>query len=142
MPTARRAGGAPCAGHPGGGTADRSRNRPTCGWRDEQPPRQSAAFFPRALPSAKRAQLGMAHGELSTGLHSGQEDLAEALAASRSVEGHHGLPKAVDRPTIVTLSVVGEAEVVVCQRLQDDVPASCSECEGRCRGDGLVISAP
>src|SRR5262252_2618575 len=99
-------------------------------------------FFPEGGALGKRAQLGMTHGELTTGLHSGQEDLTEALKASRPVERHHGLPKAVDRPTIVALRIVGEAEVVVCQCLQDDVPARCGEREGAlASGDGLVIRA-
>src|SRR4029453_11281508 len=95
-------------------------------------------FFPEGVALGKRAQLGMAHGELTTRLHSGQEDLTEALAASHPVEGHYGCPKPGARPPIVALSVVGEAEVVVCQRLQDDVPASRGEREGALAGgDGL-----
>ena len=40
----------------------------------------------------------------------GRTDLTEALVAPRPVEGRHGLPEAVDRPTIVTLGLVGYAE--------------------------------
>ena len=67
-------------------------------------------FFPESPALGKRAQLGMAPGELGTGDHGGQEDLTEALVAPRPIEGRHGLPEAVDRPTIVALGVVGSAE--------------------------------
>ena len=62
---------------------------------------------PKARPSRKRAQLGMAPGEFNTGVHSGQADLTETLVAQRPVERRHGLPQAVDRLTIVTLGIVG-----------------------------------
>ena len=99
-------------------------------------------FFPEGPALGERAQLGMAHGEAGTGVHGGQDDLTEALVAPRPVEGRHGLPEAVDRPTIVALGLVGEAEVVVRQRVQDDIPAGRGEREGALGGgDGLVIRA-
>ena len=99
-------------------------------------------FFPEGTALGERAQLGMAPGEAGTGEHGGQENLAEALAAPRPVEGRHGLPEAVDRPTIVALGLVGYAEVVVRQRVQDDIPAGRGEREGALGGgDGLVIRA-
>ena len=99
-------------------------------------------FFPEGTALGERAQLGMAPGEVGTGGHGGQEDLAEALVAPRPVEGRHGLPEAVDRPTIVALGLVGVAEVLVRQRLQDDIPAGRGEREGALGGgDGLVIRA-
>ena len=99
-------------------------------------------FFPEGPALGERAQLGMAPGEPGTGEHGGQEDLAEALVAPRPVEGRHGLPEAVDRPTIVALGLVGYAEVLVRQRLQDDIPAGRGEREGALAGgDGLVIRA-
>ena len=64
-------------------------------------------FFPEGTALSERAQLGMAPGEAGTGDHGGQDDLTEALVAPRPVEGRHGLPEAVDRPTIVTLGMVG-----------------------------------
>ena len=74
--------------------------------------------------------------------HGGQDDLTEALVAPRPVEGRHGLPEAVDRPTIVALGLVGCAEALVRQRLQDDLPAGRGEREGALGGgDGLVIRA-
>ena len=57
--------------------------------------------------------------------------MTEALAAPRPLEGRHGLPEAVDRPTIVALGLVGDAEVVVRQRLQDDLPAGRGERRAR-----------
>ena len=64
-------------------------------------------FFPEGPALGEHAQLGMAPGEPGTGEHGGQEGLTEALAAPRPVEGRHGLPEAVDRPTIVALGLVG-----------------------------------
>ena len=82
----------------------------------------------------------MALGEPGTGLHGGQEDLTEALATPRSVEGRHSLPEAVDRSTIVALELIGKAEVVVRQRVQDDIPAGRGEREGASAGgNGLVM---
>jgi hypothetical protein len=84
----------------------------------------------------------MAPGEESTGEHDGQENLTKALVAPRPAEGRHGLPEAVDRPIIVTLGMVGQAEVLVRQRLQDDVPAGRGEREGALgEGEGLVMHA-
>ena len=100
-------------------------------------------FFPKGPALGERAELGMAPGEPGTGAHGGQDDLTEALAAPRPVEGRHGLPEAVDRLTIVALGVVGYAEVVVRQRVQDDLPAGRGERKGALgSGDGLVIRAP
>ena len=78
-------------------------------------------FVPESTALSERAQLGMALGEFGTGVHSGEEPLAEALVAPRSGEGHHGLPEEVDGPTIVALDLVGEAEILVRQCLQDDL---------------------
>ena len=64
-------------------------------------------FFPEGPALSEHAQLGMAPGEPGTGGHGGQERPAEALVALRPVEGRHGLPEAVDRPTIVALGLVG-----------------------------------
>jgi hypothetical protein len=84
----------------------------------------------------------MTQGEVGTGLHSGQKNLAEALAAPHPVEGCHGLPEAVDGPTIVALGLVGLAKVEVRQRLQDAIPVGHSERAGALSGgDGLVIRA-
>ena len=75
--------------------------------------------------------------------HGGQGDLAKALVAPRPLEERHGLPEAVDRPTIVALGLVGCAKVTVRQRLQDDIPAGRGEREGALGGsNGLVIRAP
>jgi hypothetical protein len=58
-------------------------------------------FIPEGVALGERAQLGMAPGEPGTGDHGGQDGLTEALVAQRPIEGRHGLPEAVDRPTIV-----------------------------------------
>ena len=60
-------------------------------------------FVPEGPALGERPQLGMAPGEVGTGEHGGQDGAAEALAAPPPVEGRHGLPEAVDRPTIVAL---------------------------------------
>ena len=99
-------------------------------------------FFPKGPALGERAEFGMARGEVGTGEHGGQEDLPEVLAASLPFEGRHALHVAVDRPTIVALGMVGKAEVLVRQRLQDDIPAGRGECDGAVGGgDGLVIRA-
>ena len=67
-------------------------------------------FVPEGTALGERAQLGMARGEAGTGVHGGQDDLTEALVVLRPLEGRHGLPEAVDRPPIVALGVVGDAE--------------------------------
>ena len=54
-------------------------------------------FFPEGSTLREHAQLGMAPGEIGTGGHGGQENLAEALATLRPVEECHGLPKTIDR---------------------------------------------
>ena len=64
-------------------------------------------FFPEGTALSECAQLGMTPGEEGPGGHGGQENLAEALAVPPPVERGHGLPEAVDRPTIVALGLVG-----------------------------------
>ena len=59
----------------------------------------------------------MAYGEAGTGVDGGQENLAKALAVPRPGEERHGLPEAVKRQTIVAPGLVGEAEVLVRQRV-------------------------
>ena len=99
-------------------------------------------FFPEGPALGKRAQLGMAPGEVGTGGHGGQDDLAEALAALRPVESCHTLPEAVDGSTIVALGLVGEAEALVRLRLPDNLPTGRGKCKGALGGgDGLVIRA-
>jgi hypothetical protein len=70
-------------------------------------------FFAKGPALGEHLQLGMAHSEEATGVHGGQEDLTEAFVAPRALEGRHGLPEAIDRPTIITLSPVGEAKGLV-----------------------------
>ena len=91
-------------------------------------------------PLSEHAQLGMAHGEPGTGGHGGQENLAEALVALRTLEGRHGLPEAGYRSTIVTLVFVGKAEVPIRQRLRTTSPLAVASARARwpC-GNGLVI---
>ena len=58
----------------------------------------------------------------------------------RALEGRDGLSVAVDRPPIVALGMVGSAEAMVRQRLQDALPASRGERQRPLAGgDGLVI---
>jgi hypothetical protein len=84
----------------------------------------------------------MAPGEPDAGEHGGEHTLAEVIVTLRPVEGRHGLPKAVDGLTISALGIVGHAEVMVRQRLQDDLPTGRSEYEGTLAGgNGLVIRA-
>jgi hypothetical protein len=97
-------------------------------------------FFPESPALGERAQLGVAHGEPGTGVHGGQENPAEALVAPCPLEGHHSLPEAVDRPSIITLGLIGVAEVLVRQRVQHNIPAIHGEHKGMLGGsEGLVI---
>src|SRR5215831_17577351 len=117
---------APTGKHEAGGVIDRSSNM--------QP------FFPEAHSFSERAQLGMARGKPGTGKHGGQDDLTEALAVPRTRERGHGLLEAVSGLMIVALVPVGEADVLVRQRVQDAIPASRGERQGTLAGgDGLVI---
>ena len=64
----------------------------------------------------------------------------DPLTAWRRVEARYGLPEAVYRPTIVTLGGVGCAEIMVRQRLPDDLPTSRGKDKDTLGGgDGLVI---
>src|SRR5690349_15348251 len=97
-------------------------------------------FVPEGTALSEHAKLGMAPGEPGTGGHGGQGDLPEALVVPRIAERRYSLSVAVYRPTIITLALVGEAEEAVCQRVQNDFPASRGEREGALGGsDGLVI---
>jgi hypothetical protein len=103
----------------------------------------SEPFVPEGTAFGEPAQLGMAYGEPGMRLHGGQDDLTEALVALRPVEVRHGLPEAVDRPTIVALGLIGFTEEAVRQRVQGDLPTGRGKCQGMlARGDGLVIRAP
>jgi hypothetical protein len=85
----------------------------------------------------------MTPGEIGTGDHGGQDDLTEALAAPRPIEARHGLSQVVDRPMIVTMGLIGLAEVLVRQCLLGDIPIGCGKREGALGGgDGLIQHAP
>jgi len=70
-------------------------------------------FLPEGTALGERTKLGMAPSEQDTGFHGGRHDEAEVLVALRPVKRRDSLAVAVDRPTIVALGVVGEAEAVV-----------------------------
>jgi hypothetical protein len=99
-------------------------------------------FFPESETFGERSKFGMARGKNGTGEHRGQQINTEALVLPRPLEGCHGLPEAVDRLTIVALVMVGYAQVLVRQRVQDTIAASRGKREGAL-GDsnGLVICA-
>ena len=63
-------------------------------------------FFSECPALGKYPQLGIVPGEEGTGKHGGQVDLTKAFAAPNTLEGRDGLPQAVNRPTIVALSLV------------------------------------
>src|SRR5207302_1663541 len=97
-------------------------------------------FLPEGTALSERAQLSMAPGEVGTRAYGRQENSAEALAPPRLVDGCHGLTEAVYGLTVVALGLVGKAEVLVRQRVQNDIAAGRGEREGAlASGNGLVI---
>ena len=94
-----------------------------------------------ALSEHARAQHGTRRARARE-LTAGRATLPEALVAPLPVQGLYSLPEIVDRLTIVALAEVGSAEVVVRQRVQDDIPAGRGERQGALGGgNGLVIRA-
>jgi hypothetical protein len=84
----------------------------------------------------------MACGKIGAGVHRGQEDVSEALAVARLIEGAHDLAHAVNCPTIVAPLLVGSTKVEVRQGMQDAIPASRGKREGTLGGrNGLVMRA-
>ena len=75
-------------------------------------------FFAEGSSLGERAQLGMAHGKMGTGMDGGQDSLTKVLAAPRSVEGGHRLRNVVDRPTIVALGLVSDTQRWYCRQLR------------------------
>ena len=106
-----RARGVPWAGPLGGGTADQCRNRHCMRLRGASTASAiRSPSSPRALPSANcPARHGTRRARHGSARRAG--DLTEALVSVAPFEGRHGLPEAVDRPTIVALGLVGLAEV-------------------------------
>ena len=73
----------------------------------------------------------------------GRHRSAEALVTQPPVESRHGLPVAVDRPTIVALDLVGQAQALVRQGVGHDLPTGCGKRKGALAScDGLVRRAP
>jgi hypothetical protein len=100
-------------------------------------------FFPQCPPLSKRAEFGMAHGQPGTGEHRRRDSLTEEIVALGPAEGRHGLPEADACPTVVTLRLVGAAEELVRQRLQDVIPTRRTACHRTlARGDDLGVHAP
>ena len=71
-------------------------------------------FFHKSTALGECAQLGMARGELGTGVHGGWDVPTETLVALHPFEGGHRLPEAVDRPPLVALGLVSCATGEVC----------------------------
>ena len=88
-------------------------------------------LFPEDTALSERAQLGMAPAQPGTGTHSRQEECPEALATPCSVEERHRLPKAVDRPPIVALGLVGEAEVLFASACRTTSPLAMASARTR-----------
>ena len=96
---------------------------------------------PKALPSANLPSSAW-HTASQAREHHGQDDLAKVLVAPCPLERCQRLPQAGDRPTRVTLGLVGLTEVEVRQPMQDDITAGRGEGEGALAGgDGLIIRA-
>ena len=67
-------------------------------------------FLPEDATLGEHPQLGMARGEVGTGVHCGHEDVTEALVAARLIKRRHDLLHAGNRPTIVALFLTGSAQ--------------------------------
>ena len=105
--------------------------------------RQLEPFVPEGPALGEQAQFGVVPGEHGIGEHGGEGGQAVALAAPRPVEDQHGLPVAVDRSTIVPLALIGKAQELGRQRVQDALPAGRGEGEGLLgSGNGLIIGPP
>jgi hypothetical protein len=87
-------------------------------------------FVPEDSALRERPQFGMARSEPGSGEHGRQKDLPEVLVAPRPIEGRYGVSEGVDGATVLTLGLVGEAEALVRQRLQDNLPTGRGEREG------------
>ena len=96
-------------------------------------------FFSDGPAFGKRAQRRMGHGEEGTGEYGRQVGKAEMLVAPCPVEERHRLPEGVERPTIVALDVIGEAEILVGHRVQDAIAARRGEREGALSGGGRLV---
>jgi hypothetical protein len=95
----------------------------------------SDPFFAVGTTLREYTQVGMAPGEPGTGGHGGQDCLPEALAAPCSLKGRDSLLEAVNRLAIVALGLVGEAEALVRERMQNDIPAGRGARQGGWCGD-------
>ena len=121
--------GEPWAGHLGGGPAGRSPTRP-----HEASGVMTASAIWSSSPRARPQRTCPARHGTRRARHEdygGQDDLTEALVTLCPVERRHGLPEAVDRPTIVTLGLVGSAEIEVRQGVQDDIPPAVASARAR-----------
>ena len=96
----------------------------------------------RIMALGERTQFGMAPGEPGTGSHAGRMTLPEALAALCSTEGRHSLPEKVDRPTIIAMGMIGEAEILIRQCVQGNLTAGRGEREGALGGGMAWSYAP
>ena len=96
-------------------------------------------FFPTGLTLNESPHLSVTHSAIGTGLHRGRHDLAKMLVAPCSLQGGDRLLKAVYRPRIVTLRLIGSAEAVVGLCGQDDIPACHSQGQDPLGSDDAVI---
>jgi hypothetical protein len=94
---------------------------------------------PKGTALDERTQLSMTPGEEGAGVHGGQIELTQTLTTPHPVKGRHGLLEALYRLAIVALGKVGLAEMLVRQRVQDDISAGRGERQGALGGsNGLV----
>jgi hypothetical protein len=74
------------------------------------------------------------------GMYGGQENLAETLATPRPLQRRYSLPETADRLTIVALGLRCYAEILVRQRVQDNIPDGRGKRQGTLSGSaGLVM---
>ena len=87
-------------------------------------------FFPEGRPSANVPSAAWRHGEEARERRQGR--IGKPKRSRRCpVEERHGLPEGVDRPTIVALDLVGEAERLVRHPVQDGSPLAVASARAR-----------
>src|SRR5438093_12493102 len=76
---------------------------------------------PTDLPSANVPSSAW-HAARYAGVNTAGRKLPGALVGLHSVQGRHGLRETVDRPTLIALGLVGDAEMQVRRQVERNLP--------------------